>query len=235
MGALLAIALALQSDSSIIRDLDHDDIEVRDAATRTLAARGTAARDTLLAARPESGDGCLRVRQLLEAVDRRLKWLNTPGGPVSDGLQATLRVDRETFTVGETIDLQLDIANVAESKKFVTPIGRVDVEFADRAERLQDHGTRLVVRRLSHESRKICEELCRKMELQPAVPLMPRERLAKLIPIEARGGRLFKELRKGEEPEPATLEPGEYELEAVYHLQEGVELRSNVVRIRIER
>jgi hypothetical protein len=234
MGALLALALALQSAS--VRDLDDDDIEVRDTATRAIASMGLAALDLLRAAAPQSRDGCLRVRQLLETLERRLRWLNTRGGPVVEGLQATLRLDVDSLAVGDLIDLQLDITNVSESERLVAPIGTIEAVHAGRSVGLAEEGTRLFIRRKDPERMKILEEICRKCEPERSPRLLlPRESLSKIIPLAARGLRVLKELRNGEPPEPVTLEPGDYELEAVYQLRGGAALHSNVVKIRVDR
>lgn len=109
---LIALLCAVQADfSSLLNDLEAEEIEVRDRACARLEALGPGALPALEAARARTRDSEI-VGRLVE-VERRIRReaRQARGGAVVDGWQAFLAAPRESAREGEPIRMTFELVN----------------------------------------------------------------------------------------------------------------------------
>lgn len=93
--------------AAFIKQLDDDDFRSRNRAARQLRRIGYSAIDLLAAAK-----GSVEVRERAERLAREIRFDSYPAGKPAEGMQATLRADREVFRSDQPITMQLEIKNV---------------------------------------------------------------------------------------------------------------------------
>lgn len=97
-----------ESDAGVrthIRNLEHADVAVRDAATAALVKIGTSVVEPIKEALRQNNDPEFHARA------RQILLLCRPGGEIVDGLQLTLTTDRETIAPLDGVTLTTTIKN----------------------------------------------------------------------------------------------------------------------------
>ena len=245
VGILLGLAL-LQDPAALVEELQDDDIEVRDHATRALHALGEKALPYLQGVTLTCRDARLRAADLTRRIEMLARLAKIKGGDPVAGVRAALRMERDTVKAGEPLTLTLELANVGDAMLDIPAPDRFDLKTPTH-----ESGSRgracIVVRLVGKVQGKIPRDLekkCCERGLEPcAKPVAPGESIKRQIVI-ASGEEAVRELRKRVEEEPAEpvmLPPGEYEVHIVYYaesqkLLSGAEqdLKSNVVTIKVE-
>lgn len=97
---------------AMIRHLDDDDFRARDRATRELRKTGHGALPLLDAA---ARSGSIEVRERAERLARTIRSESFIPGKRAEGMQATLRADREVFRSDQPIAMQLEVKNVGNT------------------------------------------------------------------------------------------------------------------------
>ena len=95
--------------ATLIRQLDDDDFRTRDRAARELRQIGHATLDLLNTA---AAKGSPEVRERAERLARTIRSESFAPGKPAEGMQATLRADREVFRANQPIAMHLEIKNV---------------------------------------------------------------------------------------------------------------------------
>lgn len=93
-----------------LRNLDSADFATRARATEDLARIGPPALDALV--QYTASARSLEARRRAETLVRDIRYTMFKGGKVVDGVQATLRSDRDVFRSDEAVIFSLEIKNV---------------------------------------------------------------------------------------------------------------------------
>jgi len=243
-GLILGLVL-LQDPAALVEQLQDDDIEIRDQATRALQALGEKALPHLNAATLTCRDARLRAAVLVGRIELGLRLAAIKGGEPVAGVRAALRMERDTVKAGEPLTLTLELTNVSDAAINVPAPDRFDLKLPS-LESSSSARACIVVTRVPRQLKKELRELeksCGGGIERMTEPLAPGGSIKKEIVIASGepSERMHRKRLEDEPAEPIVLPPGEYEVYVVYYAQtrrllHGAEedLKSNVVTIKVD-
>ncbi len=119
MVTILLLVLA-QDTAALIRDLDHDDIEIRDRAQQRLErmASSSGQVDQAIAAHP-SREAEPRLRRIADALRLRKRIEEFGGGEPVSGFSARVEADGTDFKIGDVIRLTITFMNLDDVERKV--------------------------------------------------------------------------------------------------------------------
>jgi hypothetical protein len=133
--------------ADLLRDLSHDDVEVRQAAAAELYRRGPGLRKELSEARRDAADVETRLRldDLLRRleVDERIRGFG--GGPRVADFGLSLRIDR--FAGRGPFRLTMEVMNVGSAERVFPGIAAWDLEEPDQETRTPGADARVTVKK----------------------------------------------------------------------------------------
>ncbi|HEX7899087.1 MAG TPA: hypothetical protein VF950_15085 [Planctomycetota bacterium] len=205
--------------ADLLRDLSHDDIEVRQAAAAELYRRGAELRKELSDARRDASD--IETRSRLDDILRRLdvdeRIRGFGGGPRVADFGLSLRIDR--FAGRGPFRLAIEVMNVGSAEREFPGIALWDLEEPDQETRTPGAEARVTVKKFIGGGLRRTRWGRAPGVPVAAVALRPGESTTFDFLLEAK-----------------DLAAGDYDVRVEIRIPEAEEnLRSNVVRLMIRK
>jgi hypothetical protein len=232
---------------TLIAQLDSEEFEIRERATRELKSRGDVALAPLKAvcAKTKSAEVLARAKSVIKLIERR-----EVGGAVVNGFQLALFCARKEYSASkdEMVELELEFRRVKDDAKLKgskveVSWSPVDADAIEQAALTVDNDGGSLHPSIRKNGRRAPEEIeLLKALLVDISGLRQGQAVARTITIEcSQENRAMEMLDSEEIRAPFQLAPGEYEIAFVWRWPveekkakpEHVDIRSNSVKVTV--